>query len=159
MENIASPITGSEKLTNIFGYWPSFHDAEVLELHLWRGYVEPDKNSYIFPVLTLRVHVWEMTKEVDEHGFFVLRHHTLVTLRFRDVEDLKMDGFNHQNAIFALSIAQRERASNASPYFDVELEQSFGVGSTFKCLGIQVVEAVAWNDDFRSEPFLFITPS
>jgi hypothetical protein len=154
MEKIESLIQGSEKLTNIFGYWPSFHDAEVLELHLWRGYVEPEKNSYIFPILTLKAHVWEMTQAVDERGFFVLRHHTLVTLKFRDVEDLKIDGFNHQNAIFCLSIVQRERESKASPYFDVELEQSFGIGSTFKCLGIEVLEATAWNDDFESHSSL-----
>jgi len=30
MENIETLIQGSEKLTNIFGYWPDFHDAEVI---------------------------------------------------------------------------------------------------------------------------------
>jgi len=32
--SIESFIDSSEKLTNVFGYWPSFHDAEVLDLHL-----------------------------------------------------------------------------------------------------------------------------
>jgi hypothetical protein len=38
MAAIDSLIVGSEKLTTIFGYWPSFHDAEVSELHslAWR---------------------------------------------------------------------------------------------------------------------------
>jgi hypothetical protein len=31
MPTIESLIAGSEKLTNLFGHWPSFHDAEVLE--------------------------------------------------------------------------------------------------------------------------------
>lgn len=154
MGNIESLIQGSEKLTNIFGYWPSFHDAEVLELYLWRGYVEPDKDSYIFPVLTIKVHVWELTTEVDSNGYLVRRHHTLVTLKFRDVEALKIDGFNHQNAIFGMSIVQCERESNASPYFAVELEQSFGIGSTFKCLGIEVADAIPWNDDFETHSSL-----
>jgi hypothetical protein len=34
--NIESLITGSEKLTKIFGNSPSFSDAEVLELHVSR---------------------------------------------------------------------------------------------------------------------------
>ncbi len=45
-------IEGSERLTAIFGYWPSFHDAEVVKFDLWRGDVEPEAERYIFPVLT-----------------------------------------------------------------------------------------------------------
>lgn len=41
------------KATTIFGCWPSLHDAEVLELHFWRGDVQTDKGSCEFPVLTL----------------------------------------------------------------------------------------------------------
>ena len=154
MGTIETLIGGSEKLTDIFGYWPSFHDAEVLELHLWRGYVEPKKDIFIFPVLTLKVHVWEMTSEVDSNGYFVLRHHTLVTLRFREIEDLRIEAFNHQNAIFGLTIVQRVRESNVSPYFSVELKRAFGIDSTFKCLGIEVVEAAAWKDEFETHSSL-----
>lgn len=64
MASIESLIVGSEKLTKIFGYWPSFHDAEVLELHFVRGSVQPEKGVYDFPVLTLKVHVWQLTKRV-----------------------------------------------------------------------------------------------
>ena len=41
MSEIASLIVGSEKLTSIFGRWPSFHDAEIHDLHLQRGYINP----------------------------------------------------------------------------------------------------------------------
>lgn len=99
MPNIESLIVGSEKLTKIFGYWPSFHDAEVRELHFWRGNVQTEKGIYDFPVLTLTIHVWELTNEVDAQGYYVLRHHTLTRLRFHDVDDFRMQGFNHQNAM------------------------------------------------------------
>jgi hypothetical protein len=33
MADIETKIIGSAKLTNIFGRWPSFHDAEILELN------------------------------------------------------------------------------------------------------------------------------
>lgn len=101
-------VLGREKLTNIFGRWPSFHDAEVIELNFWRGDVEPDKNRYIFPVLTVKVHLWEMASHTDDKGFFLLGHHTLATLRFHHVDNFKMEGFNHQNAIFGLSITKPE---------------------------------------------------
>ena len=32
---------GSEKLTAVWGEWPSFHDAEVIKLNLWRGDIRP----------------------------------------------------------------------------------------------------------------------
>src|ERR1700722_2492068 len=103
MASIESLIVGSQKITTIFGYWPSFHDAEVSELHFWRGRVQPEKSIYDFPVLTLTIHHWELTKEVDPQGFIVLRHHTLTRLRFYDVHEFQMQGFNHQNAIMALT--------------------------------------------------------
>ena len=58
-------VEGSERLTEIFGGWPSFHDAEVIEFNLWRGDVEPEARRYIFPVLTTKIHLWELTADVD----------------------------------------------------------------------------------------------
>jgi len=138
---IESLIIGGERLTRIFGYWPSFHDAEVLDLHIWRGNVDADKQAYDFPVLTLKVHVWELTREVDSEGYLVLRHHTLTTLKFSDVDDFRMEGFNHQNAILGLSITRQERSEKPSPYFSVDLEPAFGISASFKCLTIEVVDA------------------
>jgi len=40
MGEIESLIQGSEKLTSVFDGWPSFHDAEVVDLHIWRGEVK-----------------------------------------------------------------------------------------------------------------------
>jgi hypothetical protein len=34
MQPIESLLEGSEKLLAIFGRWPSFHDAEVIEIQL-----------------------------------------------------------------------------------------------------------------------------
>ncbi len=50
-------IAGAHELYDWFGYWPGFHDAEVLKFRLNIG--EP---SYLV------VHTWEMTKEVNAHG-------------------------------------------------------------------------------------------
>jgi hypothetical protein len=138
---IESLIEGSEKLIQIIGHWPSFHDAEILDLSLWRGDVDPERNKYVFPVLTLTVHLWEMTKEVDSAGYFVLRDHTLATMKFHNVDRLQMQGFNHQNAIFGLSVDRRERDESPSPYFAVELEPAFGVSASFTCLRVEVVTA------------------
>jgi len=153
MSAIESFINGSEKLIGKFGYSPSFHDAEVIDLHLWRGDVDPARNAYVFPVLTLTLHCWELTREVNTEGYLILRHHTLTTLQFTNVfDDIQIHGFNHQNAIFGLSIARLERTDGPSPYFSIVVEQSFGVGVTFTCMGMEVVSAAPCDEGGRVMP-------
>jgi hypothetical protein len=69
MSEIALLIVGSEKLTSIFGRWPSFHDAEIHDLHLQRGYINPEDQVYECPLLTVRLHRWLMTRDIDQKGF------------------------------------------------------------------------------------------
>ena len=82
MSQVESLIEGSGKLTNIFGYWPSFHDAEVIEIHFWRGDIDTDNNKYVFPVLTAKLHLWEMTPEVNSSAYLGRHRHTVARLRF-----------------------------------------------------------------------------
>ena len=147
MPEIESLIQGSEKLTGIFGYWPSFHDAEVIDFHFWRGEVEPDEQRYVFPVLTVKLHVWKLTDQTDERGYLVLRHHRLTTLRLHDVDEFSMEGFNNQNAIFELFIEQRERSDGPSPFFFVEFKPAFGMRASFRCFRVEVVDAMPCTKD------------
>ena len=147
MQNIESFIEGSKKLTDIFGYWPSFHDAEVIEVALWRGDVEPEAGRYVFPVLKAHLHLWELTEDVDSRGFLILRHHTLTTLRFHDVNEFRMEGFNHQNAILGLSIAHQDRSEGPTPVFAVHFNPAHGMGATFICSRVEVVDAVRCSND------------
>jgi hypothetical protein len=70
MSEIAPLIIGSEKLTSIFGGWPSFHDAKVHELHFQRGHIDTEAKVYEFPLLTIKLHLWLMTNDVDQKGYF-----------------------------------------------------------------------------------------
>lgn len=143
MTDIDALIDGSNKLTEIFGHWPSFHDAEVIDLQLWRGDVDPGRNSWVLPVLTVKLHVWDFGPELDSS---VLHHSTLTTLRFHDVEEFRIDGFNHQNPIFGLLISRRERTDGPSPFFAVEL-QPVGlenIQASFHCSRVEVVDATPW---------------
>jgi hypothetical protein len=146
-QSIGALIESSQKLIEIFGYWPSFHDAEVIDLHLWRGDVEPEAGRYVFPVLTVKLHVWEITSEVNKEGFFVSRCHTLSTLQFHNVDEFRMEGFNHQNAILGLSIVKQERAQGPSPVFAVQFDAAFGMGASFFCSRIEVVDAIPCSPD------------
>jgi hypothetical protein len=145
MASIESHIAGSQKLTKIYGGWPDFYDAEVIELHFWRGDVKPgdwdDRN--VFPVLTVKIHIW-----IEDPT----SQHTLATLRFKDVNDFKMEGFNHQNALLGLSITIQERGKYESgedlqPYLVVVFQAKFGMSASFRCFHIEVMDAVRCNED------------
>jgi len=145
MAGIEQYIAGSRKLVEVFGGWPHFHDAEVIELLLWRGDVRPGDwdGRNVFPVVTAKIHIF-----IEQPGSC----HTLATLRFEDVDEFKMEGFNYQNAILGLSISIQERGKfetgeDLPPYLMVEFRSAFGMGATFRCFRIEVVEALACSED------------
>ena len=73
----------------------------------------------------------------------VLRHHTLTTLRFEGVDEFEMNGFNRQNVIFSLSIEREQGISNPDSVYTVTISSSYGAELRFKCLSIEVADAVS----------------
>lgn len=128
-------IENQEALTRIFGDWPSFHDAEVLSLLLDRHGFE-DRPG---PTLEAKIHLFQMTGEVDERGYFRLRNHTLVVLRFFQVDGLKLEGFNHQNVLRELSIEDISSRQMEDIKFKVHFSSAFGLEASFLCRAVAVV--------------------
>lgn len=147
MENIETFIQGSEKLTNFFGYWPDFHDAEVLELHFSRGRINSDKGQFDLPALTINIDLKEWANPAGPSGDTVFRRRVFTTLRFGDVDNFRMEGFNHQNVILGLYIDRLERPQCSSSYFRVHFDPAFGMGSIFECRHIEVVN-VSSRDEY-----------
>jgi hypothetical protein len=68
-------VNGAKELRDWFGYWPSFHGAEVIELHLCRSTSS-----------SIKIHTWEATKEVDvQHGYSVMTKHVVVEILFKGI--------------------------------------------------------------------------
>lgn len=150
MFSAAAIFAGSQKITLIFGEWPSFHDAEVTHVHLWRGDVKPGDwdDSNVFPVLTIVVRILEATQPgaVGDPGRDVI-----AKLQFNDVDDVRIVGSNHQNAIQGFSVEERDRGAFSNgeklpPDFAVTFESAFGMGASFRCSGGEVVEATRVSD-------------
>jgi hypothetical protein len=112
-----------------------------MELCFHRGKIDTDARVYQFPHLTVKLHLWLMTNDIDQSGYLGLTKHTLTTMKFHDVDNFKMEGFNYQNAIFGLGIEQKTRDEGPTPYFAVDFEPSFGTDATFTCLRIEIIEA------------------
>lgn len=138
-------IPGAQPLVRIFGYWPTFHDAEVIRFGLDRG--PPTIEG---PTAEADILVFEITKEVSPSGQHVLRHHTLVTIRFRGVTDLQLDGFNGQNALMGLNIHDITDRQLEGLRYEVNFEGSYGMGAHFLCRGAEVVRVQPWDPTTRS---------
>ena len=54
-------IKNSNKITDIFGYWPAFHDAEIHNHSLTGGVVDPYEPGCESPMIGIKIHLWEMT--------------------------------------------------------------------------------------------------
>ena len=117
------------------GEWPNFHDAEVHDLNIWRGDVRPEDNVWIGPVI-------QVTFELC-----ALEYPYKLVLKFHDCSSIRLDEFNHQNAVYDLSFSYEERGTYTngkplSPFIIVSFEQAFGLRLTFKCFRVQVIERI-----------------
>ncbi len=108
-------ITGATELHDWFGYWPDFHDAEIVSLHLNRQEIS-----------FLRVHTWETTKQIDEKGYYVQAKHVVVEFLFEDVSALSLTGFSQQNVIFGLDI---EKTGSG---FRLTLDECYGLAGSIE---------------------------
>ena len=95
--NAPEGIVNSRRLVERFGFWPSFHDAEVVSLTL-------DRRGENGPTAELLVHTWAMTDKIDERGYYVLENHTLVRFMLEKVVSCEFSELNRQNVLFGLSI-------------------------------------------------------
>jgi hypothetical protein len=136
--DITDRILGAQSLIAVFGYWPSFHDAEVTWIKLDR---RPFGEGY-GPTLEAMVHAFEITSEVGVDGCYVLRHHVLVHFRFCGVVELQLAEFNHQNVLFGLGISDLHKRQLETVKFGVRFDSSFGVNVSFQCRSVEVIAVV-----------------
>jgi hypothetical protein len=129
-------IENTELLESIFGCWPSFHDAEIDSIVITR-----DGDSG--PQMDISIHHWQMTSEVDSKGYYVMKHHTLTTMRFSNISDLLLADFNGQNVLRDIEISQTAKPDSES-MFSVSMPTSYGCEAFFKCERICVMSAIPY---------------
>jgi Immunity protein 50 len=95
-DGIPNAIEGAQAVFDWFGYWPSFHDAEIIDLHL--ATAGPSWLS----VLT-----WHMNRDVIESGFYRREREAIVTFTLTGIADLELADFSNQNVISSLAIEPR----------------------------------------------------
>lgn len=141
MDSLPVPVLHADRILSAFGYWPSFHDAEVHRLELDRG-IRPS-----LPSLTLTIHAFDTDGTVDEKGYYRIRTSVLVTLRFDAVEDLELRDFGVQNVLSVL-VLELQRDGRIA----VELGQCYGVAGVFTCSQLEVCSVARWPSPTENAP-------
>ena len=126
-------VRNGTSLVELFGYWPSFHDAEIHRAELDRGGTDRS------PSVTLTIHVFDCDDTIDENGYYRIRVSVLATLRFDGVDDLQLFDLGTQNVINALAIDAHP--DNRSM---ITLAPCYGLSGTFTCESAEVVDVRAW---------------
>ena len=92
-------IRNSKIVIDYFGYWPTFHDSEIISIKFERTW---DKES---SSMQIRVYAFEMTDKL-KGKYFELVKHCVIDFEFTGIKRNEMDGFNHQNAIQGLDFGR-----------------------------------------------------
>lgn len=134
MEDLLQSIPGGQQLFDWFGYWPSFHDAEVLGIELNRT-----GSSKI------QVHAFAVTDAVDSNDLYVCEKHCIVTMVLDDVSGVELANFNHQNVISSLKISRENND------FILKLASSYGVCGSIsaKSVRIEIAAGIPEGSQFR----------
>src|SRR5579885_1664987 len=139
----APDVPGAQDVIEWFGYWPTFHDAEVLSVSFDR-----------LSGCRVSIHAFEMTPEVDSSGHYVLAKHAIVTFSMEGfpmdecgISNTRIESFNHKNVLSSASISRRPQG------YELLLEGSYGVYGSILCERMSVavqpgVPARYWKHEF-----------
>jgi len=145
---IEEQIAGAERLTSVFGCWPTFHDAMVHWIRIQR---DPPGGG-AGPELEALLHKFEITGEAGPDGLAVLRKHVLVLLRFHECDVVKLEGFNHQNALIELEIHEVRDPRRKGTNFSVQFVAGHGVEAHIECRALECVSVTACDADGTALP-------
>lgn len=141
-------IENAEALTKVFGYWPSFHDAEVLRIRLdnREGEAVDELGQRPYPTVECDIHVWELTNNVTLKGSYETPKHTVVTLSFEGVRgDNSFEHFHFQNVLTSLSLEPLSAPDFPPANWQVDFGSSSGLVAALSCETVRVVRAVPYE--------------
>lgn len=123
--SVYKSVAGGAELLDWFGRVPSFHDAEIIDLHLKRG-----------DISKLRIDAWNMTEKVKK-GYLIAEKHAVVEFSLDRITYLDLDEFNHQNVIAGLILSREDRHEGATVY-QISLEPCYGLAGIIRAEGVSV---------------------
>jgi hypothetical protein len=136
-------IDNASTLSDLFGHWPDFHDAELITLRL-------HATEHSGPQLEAEFEVAEMSGEVDDRGYFKDSQRARTTVRFNRVARLLVSDFLEQNVLSSLKLSEAgaddyDKIFGNGPRgrrrYRVRWDSSVGCEADFLCDTIEVLAA------------------
>ena len=125
MEFRLDDIEHADIVLSHFGYWPSFHDAEVISMNFVRD------NEKGHASMHMKILAFEMTDKLKD-GSFQLVEYCLIDIEFFDLEKSEINGFNHQNVLEGLQFGKRDNVMFC------KLNTSYGVDGYIEAKKIRI---------------------
>ncbi|AXI61583.1 hypothetical protein DLD99_14245 [Pseudomonas kribbensis] len=126
-------IQGAGRMIGNIGFWPSFHDAEVISFSVSR----PLHHANSGTVAKLRIYYRE--HEVVRAGTAVFeycfRKSLLIELIFDGLQDSSLKDFNQQNVLDSIKFKRLQDSSIVA-----ELLSIWGVGGVIRCNTVAIGE-------------------
>ena len=137
-------IANSERVLEALGYWPTFHDAEVISFLVERAL--PLRSGYSSARMAVHVRKYESVGEGTAQYAQVLRKSVLIRFAFSTVSELELSDFNHQNVINSITVEQA--GGNGLSSLQVTIESIWGFGGTLRCMSasVETVEVMSNAD-------------
>ena len=114
-------IVGAKELFDWFGYWPDFHDAEVVKLRL-----DPAAPS------SLVVHTWEMTNRVNAQGHYALTKHAVVEFVMQGLSKVDLVDLWEHSILLDLGVDKTEAG------FRLSFSAAYGLSGTIEAQGLSL---------------------
>lgn len=126
-----SLISRAECVIDAIGFWPSFHDAEVISFSVSRPLQGVDSVTVAKLCVHYREHeaVGVGTAEFE----YLCQKSLLVELIFSDIHELSLTDFNPQNVLESIDLRRSDDSSIL-----VEIVSIWGLGGTIRCAHVAV---------------------
>ncbi len=134
-------VANAEALVSAFGFWPSFHDAEVHRATLDRGSADER------PSITLVVHAIATDNSIDEKGYYRVVTSVLVTVRCLDVIESELRHLGQQNVLSSLGFESTDKGD-----LRVTLGECYGLSGSLVCRQVVVESVIPWRSPTEDAP-------
>lgn len=126
---IIKHVEGSEKVEKALGFWPSFHDAEVISFSVSRALPLDTSISIAKLVVNVRQYA-EAGVGTAEYALEIAKN-VLINFVFNGVSDLSISEFNYQNVINSIKFKNTEL--HGAPSIFVDIESIWGFEGSLQC--------------------------
>ncbi len=136
---VMSRIRDGSRLTDVYGVWPHFEDAEIVSVTLDRGnhqevVVTGNWAARVPPSLTAKIIIFD-----NRYYDVAERKYRLVTLRFNGISQFKMELFSYQNPVTGIGLRAEPTDDAVDPNVHVEWGGTvMGHEADFICESIDV---------------------